>query len=1022
MTTGAAVAAIMALSVSAALGSSPANAIGDPSAFEAADGNMTVQGSGALDWNCLTSLGATGSTGSCGSNDGSYNQEQDLAAGTSNDVSWPSGTKLDAVCPVLGLSSDPGKDTFTDIASYHDTLLSTLSSKIDTFLYGATLRQTANGSASENVVLQQGTGGNCTGEPTGVAVLRNTVGDKLIGINYGGSGIAAFNVLTWIGTGSCVISHDSPPCWGNSQALSLNFAEGQSNLAAITAAQNGLQVGDAKDAVNPAGGAQALVAGQFAEFGIDLVSAGVVSPTACEGFAQTMWESRSSGSSFTSNPEDVEIQAGHFSTCQPASINIVKQDSTGHALAGATFGAFLGNPPTGTALATCTTDANGNCTLSGLNGSSTTTYTVEELSAPNGYNAGPDQTCQITFSQTAQNPACTPTFKDTPAAGQINIQKTDNSGNPLQGAKFTLYTENTSSEPSGDSATQPDGDDTPAAPSQAGNVICTTNAAGTCSFNQVVPGAYTVFETATPVGYQTSAAQDVTVGIGSSPGNGDIEGLTFKDPFAPATISVVKQDSSSPPKPLSGATFSLYAGGTATGTALGTCTTDSTGGCSFGAVNVTQGTQFTIAETTAPNGYSAGSSQTFSVTWTNSSQTITRTFADTPVPGTINIQKNDGSGHALAGAVFTLEQNGSPVTDPVSGMYVTCTTGADGKCSFTNVALGDYTVVETTTPAGFQTAPTQNVTVGLGSSPGNGDVKSLTFVDPAAPATIKVLKTDDGTPGKPLTGATFQLFRGGSAATGTLLGSCTTDSNGGCSFGQFTGSGTVTYTISELTPPNGYSSSPDQTFPVIYGNSSQTIIKTFTDSAVPGTINIHKTDDATPANALAGATFKLYTENTGSEPSNDSATAPDGDDTAVMNGGNPVTCTTDSAGTCSFQSVPLGSYTLFETTTPAGHQTAPSQDVTIGLGSAPATGDTESLSFVDPRSHKVIVITCEQGTNTLDGSSVSFDGGATTQQTLDHGVSLPGGMSEAQLCSLGGATKSDLPEGKLSPDVQVNVQ
>jgi hypothetical protein len=111
-----------AISVTAAIGSPPPpNAIGDPSAFEGGDGNMTVEGASALDWNCLTSLGATGSTGSCGANDGSYMHQQDVAAGTATNVSWPSGTKLDNACPALNLGSNPNKDTFTDVSSYDDT-------------------------------------------------------------------------------------------------------------------------------------------------------------------------------------------------------------------------------------------------------------------------------------------------------------------------------------------------------------------------------------------------------------------------------------------------------------------------------------------------------------------------------------------------------------------------------------------------------------------------------------------------------------------------------------------------------------------------------------------------------------------------------------------------------------------------------------------------------------------------------------------------------------------------------------
>ena len=1178
----------MALSAPMALAAA-ANTIGDPSGFELADGNMTVDGTGTLDWNCLTTpADLTGSTGSCGTNDGSYVHYQDKQAGTSGNLAWVSGQKQDVVCPQLTGSSNPAKDTFTDVASYNDTNTSTLTSKIDTFLYGATVRSTSNGTASENIELQQGTSGLCSNEPTGVTLYQRTPGDKLIAISYNGGGAnATFNVLTWIASGTC-FDKATAPCWGPPAALNANSADGETNANTILQAADGIQLGDTAPAAP-----SSLVAGEFAEFGIDLSASGVVSQTSCTGFAQTLWESRSS-TSFTSNPEDIEIEPHQFSSCQPAQINVVKLDSnTSKGIAGAVFSLFAGNPASGSALATCTTNASGDCDFPGLTGTGTSSYTVEETTAPNGYTAAASQPCTITFSQTAQPNACTLTFNDTPLLGTINVQKDTSTGAPLPGATFTLYTESGSE--AGDSATAPDGDDTIAPATVAASVTCTTNLSGACSFTNVQLGSYEVFETTTPAGYETANEQDATVGLGSSPGTGQIQTLTFTDPYAPATIDVVKQDSNG--NPLSGATFTLYAGSGTSGMVLGTCmtVTGGMGTCSFpNNLNKTEGTTFTIAETTAPNGYSAGSNQTFTINWSNSAQTITKTFTDNAVPGTIDIQKNDGNGKALLGAVFTLEQGGNPVLS--GGNPVTCTTNGSGQCSFTSVALGTYTVAETTTPAGYQTAAPQMADVVLGSSPGVGDTISLTFSDPYAPATIKVVKDDASTPPVGLSGATFTLYAG-SNTSGTQLGTCTTDSTGGCGLGNLNVTQGTTFTMAETTAPNGYFAASPETFTVTWGNTSQTITETFIDTPVPGTIDIQKndangkgldgavftlsggptsgscttsggacqftnvalgtytvtetttpagyetalpqqvtvglgsapgvgqtktltftdpyapatisvikTDASTPPNPLSGATFDLYaggsatgtalgtctTDGTGgcsfpnalniaqgSQFTVAETTAPDGyfaaspetftvtwsntsqtipetfidtpvpgtinilktDDASPPNvlqgatftleqggkpvtssGGDPVTCTTLSDGTCSFQNVPLGNYTVVETTTPPGHQTAAPVPVTIVLGTAPGVGETVPLTIIDPRLHKVIVLVCSEGTNTLDGSSVSFDGGNTTQQSLDTGATLPNGVTEAELCGLGGATKSDLPEGALSPNVQINVQ
>ena len=1247
-------AGVLALFVGAAIGSAPnPNVIGDPSAFEANDGNMTLETTGALDWNCLTTPpDLMDSTGTCGTNNGSYLHNQDLAAGTTStttgDLGWKSGQKQDVVCPVIVHGSNPGKDTFTDVASYNNVALSSLTNKVDTFLYGATIRQTANGTANENVELQQGTGGTCAGEPSGVNLYKRVAGDKLIEINYNGSSTApTFSVATWLApnsAGSCQAggSPGASGCWSTTSALGGSFATGATNASAISIGDNGIQVGDAISTTDPTGGPQQLVANKFAEFGIDLTGSGVVSQTSCTGFAQTVWESRSSAS-FSSNPEDIELEGHNFSTCQPATINIVKLDSvSGSGIAGAVFDEYAGDPATGPSLGSCTTNTSGDCTLPQLTGTGTSTFTVKETTAPNGYNAAASQTCSITFKQTAQNPACTLTFNDTPQPGQINIHKADPAGNPIQGAVFTLYTDDGTAVSGGDSATNPDSDDHIAPPADATSVTCTTNAAGNCSFQNVVLGTYTVFETATPAGYETANAQTVTVGLGSSPGTGDVENMpTFTDPYAPATIKVLKKDGSA--NPLGGAGFTLYQGSSTSGTVLGTCTTDATtGGCSLGNVNITQGSTFTLAETTTPNGYTTAASQTFTVTWTTASQTVTKTFTDSPVPGTITIQKNDANGAALQGAVFGLYTDdgttvtggdstinpdsddhavmsgGSPVTcttnasgqcsftnvalgsyrvfetatpagyqtamsqtatiglgpsantgatlpltftDPyatatinvtkvdasnnplagatftlyqgtstsgtvlkscttdstggcslgsvnvtqgtkftvaetqapdgysaglpqtitviwsnvtqtipvsftdtpvagtitiqkndannkalagaVFGLYtddgspvsggdstinpdnddhavmssgspVTCTTNGAGQCSFTNVALGSYTVFETATPAGYQTATAQTVTIGLGGSAGTGQTVPLTFTDPYAPADITIIKQDPS--GNAVAGAGFTLYQGDSTS-GTVLGSCTTDATGDCDLGNVNVTQGTDFTVAETTTPNGYTTAASQTITVVWLNTPQTVPVTFTDVPVPGTINVQKFDDASPANPLNGATFTLYKEPS-SEPSGDSATVPDTDDTPVTIGGNAATCTT-AGGVCSIANVPLGKYVLFETTTPTGYQTAPAQDVTIALGPAANTGDTETLTFTDPRLHKEIVLVCSEGTNTLDSSSVTVDGGAT-QQSLDQGATLPTGVTEAKLCGLGGATKSDLPDGA-SSSVQVTV-
>ena len=174
--------------------------------------------------------------------------------------------------------------------------------------------------------------------------------------------------------------------------------------------------------------------------------------------------------------------------------------------------------------------------------------------------------------------------------------------------------------------------------------------------------------------------------------------------------------------------------------------------------------------------------------------------------GTVNIQKNDDAGNPLAGAVFTLftdntPQGGSPPHGAEdTATSITCTSGSDGKCSMTNVPFGQYWVVETTTPSGFNTAADQNVTISSVNS-----TASVTFVNVRQKGSIKFHKEDDA--GNLMKDIKFTV----KSKVGTSVDtSCTTDATGECTVGNLP---LATYTVDEdaSTLPSGYSK--DSTFP-----------------------------------------------------------------------------------------------------------------------------------------------------------------------------------------------------------------
>jgi uncharacterized surface anchored protein len=265
-----------------------------------------------------------------------------------------------------------------------------------------------------------------------------------------------------------------------------------------------------------------------------------------------------------------------------------------------------------------------------------------------------------------------------------------------------------------------------------------------------------------------------------------------------------------------------------------------------------------------------------------------------------------------------------------------------------------------------------------------------------APVGVHVHKTRSDT-GAALPGVSFELLddkdlSGTKTTDDVLLSTCTTNASGDCDFADQSGTGTFHYVVHEVSSPNGFSGGADQAVTGTFGTTRQDFTVSFANTPVPGTINILKVDDV--GTKLQGAQFTLFKD---AAPVGGSVGA---EDTAKPSGVSPNPCTTSSQGTCSFSSVPLGEYWVVETQGVTGYDTAPPQHVTIGLGSAPGQGQTVSLTFTDPRQHKIIVITCHEGTDTLIGSSVSLNGG-TAKTTI---TTPPAGITQAQLCNLGGAS------------------
>lgn len=395
----------------------------------------------------------------------------------------------------------------------------------------------------------------------------------------------------------------------------------------------------------------------------------------------------------------------------------------------------------------------------------------------------------------------------------VTLKKVTSGGSNLGGATLALYFDANGNDQL--DATDP----------QVGSDCLTsgTDGIGTCTFTVSVSGTYFGVEEDAPDGYiLDSTPQTVEVTIDRTATNFP---LTFSNSPGPGDLTVTKQDPDG--NKLDGAVFALYEDDNGDGTidppedAVITTKTTGAGGEPVGQAVFTSlapGT-YVVKETAAPPGYDlpADTEQAVTIAIADNND-VTKTFTDPPTKGSITVTKtNADASSTLEGATFELFQDfaplgGAPGDEDTS--LGTCLTGTLGTCTFSNLAIGDYIVVETDAPAGYEIADPayQSVTINIdGAGPDAdpaGDQESVSFANEQFKGKIVITKVDDDDPAVKLGGADFDVFAddGDTAdaydAADTKVGSCTTGlPSGTC---EVTGLDPGKYWAVETDAPDGY--------------------------------------------------------------------------------------------------------------------------------------------------------------------------------------------------------------------------
>lgn len=266
---------------------------------------------------------------------------------------------------------------------------------------------------------------------------------------------------------------------------------------------------------------------------------------------------------------------------------------------------------------------------------------------------------------------------------------------------------------------------------------------------------------------------------------------------------------------------------------------------------------------------------------------------------------------------------------------------------------------------------------------------------------LKIVKNNNSN--QPLAGAKFKVYADDGDQVpqlGTLdaqIGDeCTTtdDGTGDCTFFDIP-IGTKVW-VKETQAPTGYLPIDDPVLQEISDNLLFTV--TFTNTPALGSLEVTKVDDG--QNLMNNIKFTLVGTSTLGNSVNLNCV------TGVSNSSGGATPAT---GKCSFLNVEIGTYTLDEdaTTLPSGYLKDPTfpKQVTI------TSGGLETKVATNPRAHRVVVLVCHEGTNSLLSTNVLNNASNKSSISGVPAHLAAKNVTPEDLCNIGGASFGGLGHG-----------